>query len=168
VLLLEILFPPPGWRNKYWLLPDNDYQVLRYEVQNGKGEPVDKGLTQEITNEKGVFYPIRGKNDHYMAGAKLGFTIEFQVSSIETKPRKIPDSLFIFEFPEDASIYDQDLKVFVRNTDLTESHLAEVIRRAGGHRNLWQEWWFLLGLVLVLSAGGVAVVWWRKKRLIAH
>lgn len=164
LILLDILFPPPGWRNKYWLLPDNDFQVRRYEQYDGNGKPVNKGIALEVSNEKGIPYPTRGKKDHYMGGGKLGFTVDFQVRSIESQPGKIPDSLFIFEFPEDASVYDEDLKVFVRNTDLTESHLAEVIRRAGGHRNLWREWWFLLGLVLTLAACGVAVRRWRRSR----
>ncbi len=164
VLLLDILFPPPGWRNKYWLLPDNDFQVRRYEQYDGNGKPVNKGIALEMSNNERIPYPTRGKYDHYMGGGELGYTAEFEVASIETNPRKIPDGLFIFEFPDNASVFDQDMKVFVRNTDLTESHLAEVIRRAGGHRNLWQEWWFLLGVVGGAAGLGVGFVRWRKKR----
>jgi hypothetical protein len=103
-----------------------------------------------------------------MAGGRLGYSAEFHVTSIETTVGKIPDRLFTFEFPEDASVFDQDLKVYVRNTELTESHLAEVIQRAGGHRNLWEQWWFLLAACLAITGLGVCYVKWRARRTVGR
>jgi hypothetical protein len=164
VLLLDILFPPPGWRDKYWLLTDKDYMVQRSELYNDKRDRFETGVAQEISNVNGIAFPVRGKTEHFLRDGKLGYTAEFRATSVESKASKIPDRLFEFEFPEEASVYDQDLKVFVRNTDLMESHLTEVIRRAGGHRYLWTEWWFLLAVVLVLTTSGFGFVLWRRKR----
>ena len=69
----------------------------------------------------------------------MGKSIDFEVDTIETRPVKIPDGLFQFDIPKTASVWDDDLKVTVRNTEVTESHLREVVARAGGHYG-W-DWW---------------------------
>ena len=70
---------------------------------------------------------------------------------------KIPDGLFQFDIPKTASVWDDDLKVTVRNTEVTESHLREVVARAGGHYG-W-DWWVWLSLAAVVAAVAATAFW---------
>lgn len=154
-----------GWRNKAWLLPDRGYALRRIEVYNAKDEFVDRSQVLEFMTVNGLIYPKRGQSEHFLAGGKLGFTETFQVSRLETEAGKIPDSLFRFDVPEGASVWDDDLKVMVRNTELTQSHLNEVLLRLGTPQSLWKKWWFLGGTTVgVALFGYVGLRWWRRRK----
>ncbi len=92
----------------------------------------------------GLHYPRKGVQTDYGSDGALHRRTEFEVQCLETRESRIPDSLFEFEVPKGCQVWDEDLKVMVRDTALTESHLAEVIRRLAP-RSAWSRWfwyWF--------------------------
>jgi hypothetical protein len=137
VMSLE-LFYPSKWRSIYRLVSDHDYTIASFEEYNDRNQlAIKSGATYE--NYKGIFYPKQGYQDAYDRGT-LVTKMSFVVDSIETRPSCIPDTLFTFAFPKDASIWDDDNKIMVRNTEVTESHLKEVIARLNPRTNLWLAW----------------------------
>lgn len=166
VLLVDLLYPKTrNWRVKCWLLPEQGHAVRRYEVHS-EGRLGRKCETFAFITVNGLCYPERGRAESYgrfPSGEQyLSKSTDFTVTSLETEAKKVPDSLFQFVVPTDASLWDEDEKVFIRNTERTESHLKEVVERAGPP-NLWKPWLWVGGsvaLVMALTALGLR---WRKR-----
>ncbi|MCI0456779.1 MAG: DUF4381 domain-containing protein [Gemmataceae bacterium] len=152
-----------GEKYKAWLLPEQGHVLQRYERYNQGGGLAGRSEVQEFMTVNGFVYPKRGRWEHFTRDHGLGFMTTFVVKSLETEPRKVPDSLFQFELPKDASVWDDDLKVLVRNTELAQSHLEEVIRRAGPPRRWWQPWWGWAGLAGVVLLLVFAFRWYRRR-----
>ena len=162
VRVVELDAPKTKWKDKCWFLPEKDWILLRQESYNEKGGPVDKWRGSDYREAQGLFYPKQGRHEHYLANGALGYTVLVDVKLVEVAANKIPDSLFEFEIPKDASVYDNDLKVMVRNADLTQSHLDEVIKRIAPSPPLWRRWWLITASAacLILLA---SVAYWRAK-----
>ena len=157
--VVEVRYPN-GAHNKYWLLPEKGWAIRRREANNATG-PMNFSDVKETGVFHGIPYPKQGRGGNYMNTGALGATVEFEVDSIETRAALIPDSLFLVDIPKTASVYDGDLHVTVRNTEVQESHLKEVVARAGGHGG-WGWWlWALVG-VFVLAFAGLAVWFFRR------
>ncbi len=143
VLALDLQDPKTKWRNKIELLPNRDFSVRRFDVFNQSGDPVDLIDVTSIEDVNGIPYPMKATVKHYMSGNRLGYTLSLEVLSVETGADKVPDSLFQFVFPKDSTIWDEDLKVYVRQTELSESHLDEVVRQLAPPTPYWKRWWVI-------------------------
>jgi len=152
MLVLELRYPKDSWKNKCWFMPEKGWTLHRFEVFNAAGEIVNACQAEEYQDAGGIFIPKRGQRKHYLKGGRLGETVAFELSFAETRANRIPDTLFQFDFPKDSQIWDKDRKVFVRNADITESHLNEVVAQARP-RNILREWLGLALFALVLAIG---------------
>ena len=150
ILAAELWYSKTKWVNKITLLPDRDYAIRRYEVLDASGDPVDEADVTNIGEKNGLNYPMGATLKHYMANRQLGFTQTLTVDEIETEAGKVPDRLFQFEFPPNSQIYDEDTKTYVRQSELTESHLNEVARELSHPPPLWQRWWVVLTTAAVM------------------
>jgi hypothetical protein len=154
-----------GWRINCWFLPEKGWVLQRYESYDKSNHPVDKTVVTAYKDIGGICFPTAGERRHYMGGGALGETIAFQVESIETQAGKISDNLFAFKIPEDALIWDVDNKAIIRKTDLAQSHLNELVRRAEPRGIEWWRWTLLGLLVAELVVLGLLVLKWPKKRV---
>lgn len=149
------------WRGKYWLWPAKEWAVYRAQTYtdgalNHDTEVSEYGLINGIHYPKRIAYRLK------LASGVTGKTVEMEVTSIETDPNKIPDSLFEFRFPKNASIYDEDLKVLVRSKELAQSHLDEVVRRAAGPR--FKTWHWVLAACAAAGVVSGSAWYWRSRR----
>jgi hypothetical protein len=160
-VLLELRFPITKWSTKHLLLPEHGWAVRHREMRAEDGHVVDRADVSELLTVNGITYPKRGSYEAYFLPGKLGARYDFEVTSVETRANRIPDSLFEFQFPKDSVIWDEDLKVFVRRSEVAQTHLEEVIRRIEGRRN--SGWWLAAGVAgALLLAGGT--LWVRRHR----
>ncbi len=151
---------PTGPHSKYWLLPTKGWGIRRREAYNASG-PMNFSDVKETGVFHGIPYPKQGRRENYMNTGELGATVDFDVDSFETRAAQIPDSLFLVDIPKTASVYDGDLHVTVRNTEIQESHLKEVVARAAGRG--WGWWlWAAVG-VFVLALAGLAAWLYRRR-----
>ncbi len=163
VLVLTWYYPESNWRIKTQVLPDDGWILKRYENCNDRGEFVDRTEVDQFETVSGIVFPKSGRAEHYIRGNVLGTTTTFAVEFIETRAGRIPDSLFRFEFPPDAILYDSDSKVTIRNSEVAQSYLAEIVRRLGPPRRQWLKWaGVAAGAVGVLVI--IAAALWRRRR----
>jgi hypothetical protein len=151
-----------GWWGKRWFLPDHGWGLRRVESYTDTNQLAWVNQVEEFGTVNGIIFPRRGRQEQYLARDELGASVDFEVDSIQASAANIPDSLFQFDLPKTASVWDDDLEVTVRNTDLTESHLKEVAARAGGHGG-W-AWWVWLSLGVGLLAVVAAAYWLVRRR----
>jgi hypothetical protein len=157
LVVLEMLFPKTKWHDKCWVFPGKEWAIYRYESYDASNQLANDCLVEEYDTCRGVYYPKSGVERFYING-KPEKTTDFKVDSIENESSRIPDSLFQFTFPQDSTIWDDDLKVYVRRTELTQSHLDEVVRRAGTNGRNWFAWLFTAGALAGIS---IIVIGWR-------
>lgn len=160
-VLLELRFPVTKWSSKTLLLPEQGWVVRREEVYAEGGVLSNRVDVPEQLTVNGISYPKRGTYEVYYLPEKLAYRHDFEVTFLETRSGSIPDRLFEFQFPEDAVIWDEDLKVYVRRSEVAQTHLEEVVRRIEGSRN-W-GWWLAAGVVGALLLGG-GLLWVRRHR----
>lgn len=161
--LLRVEFPKTKWTNKVALLPKREYSITRYEVYNAKGGPVDIVEVERIEDINGIAFPMTLTQKHYLGGGELGYRVQLEVSHVALDEPGVPDSLFQFEFPPDSQLFDEDLGVVVRKTEIAESHLKDVVDRLAPPPPLWRRWWAILLMVAgaILLAG--LIVRWRMR-----
>ncbi len=158
---LEVRYPN-GAHNKFWLLPGKGWSIRRREAYNEQNGPMNFSDIKETGVFQGIPYPKTGRRENYMNTGALGATVEFEVDLFETCAAHIPDSLFLVDIPKTADVYDGDLHVTVRNTEVQESHLKEVVARAAG-RGGW-GWWLWAGVgIFVLALAGSAAWFYRRR-----
>ena len=162
-LLVTLVFTKTGWKNKIWLMPDREYVVRRCEVYNSADEPVSRVEVTSFRDVNGVPFPMAATETHYMSKKRLGYTAKMEVLNVEMDARGVPDSLFQFEFPATATIYDTDLKVFVRRTEVAESHLNEAIERLAPP-SLLRRWMYVALVPIAVGAVALVLLRWRKRR----
>jgi len=163
LVLVQFTFADTGWQNNCWVYPDLGYAPQRWEEQNEKKSLVDVWQADSYETYRGVVFPTSGQKTHYLPSGKLSYTVRFRVTKVETEPARIPDSLFHFDLPENATLWDDDNKVMVRNTALTEAHLDEVVRNIRPPPSLWR-YWVIAAAVLGAVATLIAVLIWRRIR----
>ena len=140
VVALQWKYPQGQATVKAWFVPSQGWILRRYEEGVSYCKSSRFHEATEYIEHEGLYYPKKGLNKLFMEDGQLQGSTEFEVESLETRASHIPDSLFQYEIPKDAQVWDNDLKVMVRNTELTESHLAELIRRLGPPPSLWVRW----------------------------
>ncbi len=160
---LEFSTPDRKWKGKYIFLLDRGFLLRRFEHSDGDGKPLDRGEALEFREFEGISIPVRGKMEHFAQGGKLCYSTTFQVRSVETKAGNIPDRLFQFELPPQSKFWDEDLKVMVRDTEATESHLKEIVARLTP-RPVWKDWLLVGGGLAFASAFGFVLMRWRRAR----
>ncbi len=157
-------YNPEKWRFRLQVLPDDGWALKRWESFDERKEFVDRCEVEQFETVSGIVLPKTGRAEHYMKGNVLGTSTHFAVESVETQASRVPDSLFQYEFPPDAVLYDMDNKVSIRSSVAAESYLAEIVRRLGPPRRQWLKW---VGVVAggfgLLIAGGAAVRWRRRR-----
>jgi hypothetical protein len=158
-LLMVEVTSAKGYRTRCKLLSDYDFAVREIETFTDTGIMGSRSVTYEHDNLNGVAYPKRGRRDYFMTNSgTVGATTQFEVLSIETMARRIPDRLFQVDIPSDAWLWDADARVMVRNDRQSKTYLNEIIRRVGT-RPLWRQW---LGLFLLLACTGLtATILWQ-------
>jgi hypothetical protein len=103
-----------GDKTKCWFLPEQGYALRRVEIyRKGGTGPADRAEVHEFMTVNGIVYPKRGWREHYLRDGRLGYKTEFEVRSLETGAKEVPDSLFQFAIPKGAAVWDADLKVYV-------------------------------------------------------
>jgi len=161
-LVLGIVYPDTGARNKIWFLPASGFSIRRFEVYNKQNQLLQRSLTEEFETVAGISIPKRGNVTHYSYG-KVGKKREFEVESVVLKRGDIPDSLFDVEIPKDAVIYDSDLQVLVRDPKQAQAHLDEVLSKIQRDKYPWRVW-VISGSVLVGLLFVASVLWGRRRR----
>ncbi len=161
LLVLE-LTSMNNWRDKYWILPDREHSVRRFEMYTDKGRLLGRGEVLAYDEKQDIVYPIRGRCETFQSDGSLGSSEEFAIEAMKLEASQVPDDLFRFAFPRDASIWDQDLKTPVRRTEVAQSHLDEVVQHIEP-RSVWRSWLLFSGIVFALAATGFGLVLWRKK-----
>jgi hypothetical protein len=150
-----------GLKAEINLLPDRGYAVQRMRAYLGESKLFDRE-TVEWHDRGGISYPARGHQISYMHGNRVGERIDFELESIETSAANIPDSLFQFEFPPNAKIWDEDLQIYVRRSEQIQTHLDEIIQRAGP-RSLWRAWFWPVAIGSATLVGLAAGFWYRRR-----
>lgn len=145
VLLLDLVYPESKWKNTIRLLPERGFTISQFESIDSNRRPVDIAEVTDFHDVNGIHYPKKVTAKHYMSHSRLGYTQILEVSSVLTEARQIPDGMFRFEFPPGSQVWDEDTKTMVRQSELTESHLREVVRQLAPTPSLWKRWWFLGG-----------------------
>jgi hypothetical protein len=150
-----------GWRNKCWILPDRSYSLRRYEVYTPKGL-TSVSEANDFFESDGIVYPKSGRRKNYGVDSALGATFEFEVTHFETKPSRILDSLFEYDLPKGAAVWDSDNKTYVRNAGAVQTHLDAALSRLGQQPHRWHRWlWWVVPPVLISLA---ALVVLRRRR----
>jgi hypothetical protein len=159
IVVLEWSSLKTNWRDKCWLLSSKDWAIQKYQSFDDKNQLMNDLSVTEFETFRGTVFPKCGIESLYLQG-KQERTTEFFVDTFENESTKIPDKLFQYTFPKGSSIWDNDLKVYVRNTELTQTHLDEVVRRAGG--DTWSvTWWFFGSAAFCVSC---VLLWFYLKR----
>jgi hypothetical protein len=153
LLLISWTYSRSGFKCKCWVSPSADWFIKRFEEYFPNGQLANSYESSEYETGNAVFYPTRGTRTRHLKTGQLAAKTLFALDSIETRSSRIPDTLFQYEIPAGCQIWDDDLKTMVRDTDLTESHLAEVIRRLGPHPQVWRQWGLVLLIGLACSLG---------------
>jgi hypothetical protein len=165
VLELELGYPSK-WRSKYRLLPDDEHVIKSVEEYNARGELAFRSEVADYQSFGGILYPTRGFREEYV-GSRLDAKVSFETESLETRASQIPESLFQFEVPGDALIWDEDRMLMVRYADIAHSHLNDLVRRLGP-RNLWLAWLNVAALIAVGILATLIGVRLRQRRAAAR
>jgi hypothetical protein len=160
-ILLQWTDSSTTWKVTCWFLPDQGWLLRAQEIRNETGVVIDRSEVQETETVGGIVFPKRIEKEHFIKGGELATKDIMQVSTIETQPSKIPDRLFQYEFTKDDVLWDNDLKVVVRQPEVYQSHLKEVIERAGPPKRPWISW---LVLTLLVVCGTVAIAWRLRRQ----
>lgn len=160
--LLE-LTSPTGASSKYWILPQQDYALRKWEMCMRRGHLTCRSESTGYSEHHGIFFPTQGRKEHYLPSGKLGYAIEFTVTQFETSASNVPDRLFQFAVPPGSTLYDSDRNVSVRDVELSQSHLNEVVSKLAPPK-LWQNWLLVGGIALVLLALVCGYLLWRRRR----
>jgi hypothetical protein len=153
LLTIEWVSSSSGWKHKCWVMPAQDWSLHRYEVYNDQGGPISAAEATRFMTIGGAVFAASGGRKNFLRSGELGRTDDFEVQSLVTSAREVPDRLFQVDFPPDAEIWDEDLKVFVRNSEIAQSHLDEIIRRATAPRSMFLSW-----LLIAATAGALIAV----------
>jgi hypothetical protein len=160
-VFLELRFPKTNKKSQALFLPEHDWFVRKSETYAANGELQDRIYIPEQMTVNGITYPKRGTYELCFPPGKLGTQYDYEVTFLETRASHIPESLFEYKFPKDSVIFDVDQKVFVRRTEIAQTHLEEVIRRIENRRP-W-GWWLATGIAVALLLGSV-FLWVRRHR----
>ena len=76
----------------------------------------------------------------------------FNVSFATTDPPKVSKDLFAYDFPKGAQFYDTDLGVWVRDADIAESHLKNVVKELRNDRMPRYVWYIALVTFIFFAA----------------
>lgn len=140
MILLTWTYPKTNWKCTCLTVPVQDWTVRSYQ-DHFPSDKIGTALeVKEYLTSAGLYYPRIGSRTDYFEDGSIQKKVSFQVDQLETQDSKIPDHLFQFDFPKGSQIWDEDLKVMVRDTELTESHLAELVRHAASSRRLVTQW----------------------------
>ncbi len=154
------------WSGHCWVVPSKNWMIRKLEQRAPPGRLVIVHEIDEYITSDGLYYPKRARRTSFYDNGRVESRTDIDVESVETQASRIPDSLFQFELPKGSQLWDEDLKVMVRDTELTESHLAEVIRRLGPPRSPWVTWmWASLSVGVLALAGWVLLRIWRRRRV---
>ncbi len=167
IIDVDIQYPDTKWSNKIRFLPDKDYAIEHMESFNAIGGRVEVKDVTAFQTVNGLIYPKSAVRKHYMREGKLASTHLLEVDSVELDAGKVPDSLFQFEIPKGSTLFDEDLKTTVRQSEVSESQLDEVVRRLAPPIPLWKRWWMIAAAVV----GAAILVWlyrvrFRKQRAV--
>jgi hypothetical protein len=163
VLELVVRLRESAWVHKVTLKPAPAYLIIRSETLNKDGGLVDRNEAWNYQDVRGQMVAQDGKQTHYMKGNRIGFSVEFHVDSFKTHPSEIPDDLFSFKFPEDATIFDADRQLTLRNTAASQKEWDAIVRLAGPARSLWKTWLLWLSTGGLIAVTCVALLFWRNR-----
>jgi hypothetical protein len=161
--LLAWSYPKTKWKSRCLTVPGQDWIIKTYQDDFPSGKI---GILVEVTEYRtsgGLYYPQTGSRTDYFEDGTIQRRVAFEVDQLETQDSKIPDSLFQYDFPKGSQIWDDDLKVMVRNTELTESHLAEVVRHAASARSVPAQWLAALLCLANISVLTVLLFTWMRR-----
>jgi hypothetical protein len=166
LLTMETVYRETGVRTKSWRLPGSGYMCSRYQMIDDRSNNLRMEATAEAFETlDGFKYPKRGSRTSYQNG-QVDSQASFEITSLCLRPSEIPDSLFDPSIPRGAALYDSDLKVFIRDSRLAQSHLDEVVKLVG--RSEGSTAWPRAVVVAAVAAivVGTVLAWrrWRRSR----
>jgi hypothetical protein len=165
VVLVETLYRPNSVRNKSWYLPAAGYTCSRYQMFNGDSRrPGMEAKVEVFDTVNGFKYAKRGKRTTYRDGEVEG-TDSFEVSSVRLRASEIPDTLFEPTIPKGDTLFDEDLKVFIRDPEVAQAHLDEAVKLVSKNESSSNPGWLLPGgLVVAVTLVGTFLAWRRSDR----
>jgi hypothetical protein len=153
-----------GWKSRCRFVPARNYCLRQVESFNEHGQLVYRAHVDSYLSIGGESFPESGWRREFFPDGRLGREVKFQVQSMKIGRGNVPDSMFEFEFPPEALIWDQDMQVWVRRTGQTQSHLDQLVENAGHRRGLWRKWIWIAAPFVVLLLVALLIIRRRSQR----
>lgn len=163
-LLRVELHSPNGYLRKAWLSPEESYAIYRCQSWNPNGQLTGQSFADSYRMVDGVPYAESG-TDEYYAVDEPGLVLRrtsFKLESIVTDASQIPDSLFDLPIPRDAQIYDEDLKMTLRDPAQVQAYLDRLARLLPPRPRPWR--WMIGAAAALLSVLVALLIIARKYR----
>lgn len=162
-LVVTFFFPKSKWTNRVSFVPSMGYAIRSLSVIDERGRLLGRSTVDEFYGPDVGFYPRKGIIESFLPS--LGnnqppqMTQRFEVVAT-CDPSAVPESTFAFAFPKGSQFYDTDLGVWVRDVDLVESHLNDVVAELRNEGKPLYRW----ALAVVIGIIVILLIWKIRTR----
>jgi hypothetical protein len=165
-LLVVVFYPQSKWTNELVFIPSNSYAIRSMVIKDENGTMLLRANVSEFYGSESGFYPRKGTVEKFTLDSGSLQTPQmiqrFDVTLASCDPSIVSDSIFAFPFPDGSQFYDTDLGVWVRDIDLAESHLNNVVAEL--RHNHWPWYIYFSGIVVVIFVSAIFLRWRNRSR----
>jgi len=142
------------------VLPELGYALSAFEYRNESGNLLNR-FSADWEMVEGIPIPMSSLSQTFSGDDEelVYKETEVVVQRVTTDPNQISDELFEVTIPTGAEVYDEDLRVLVRDPEAAQATLDGIPERPSS----WRMYYFIL-VNLGLAGIVVAILVWRNRK----